>query len=174
MYDGIIHFIEELKRCEAGNAKMAAALMVFVGIDTMAFLGLPAGQNAQGKDHFIEWADKYMKAHPDQIYTYTGIDLHAARCAALHCFTAEADFHLRFPGAMRYVFSDGGKHYSSVDSRLVIIGLPSLINDFVLAVEAFLGDIEADAALRERVEARLPKIYVKRPFPDTARATQPV
>ena len=170
MYDGIIYFIEELKRCEAADAKMAAALMVFVGIDTMAFLGLPAGQNAQRKDHYVEWADRYMKAHDDQTYSYRGLDLYAARCSALHCFTAEADFHQRFPGAMRYVFSDGGRHHQSVESRLVVIGLLSLINDFVLAVDAFLRDIQNDAALRARVETRLPKIYAKRPIPPEAQA----
>jgi hypothetical protein len=95
MYDGIIYFIEELKRCAAADAKMASILMVFVGIDTMAFLGLPAGQDVQRKEHFIDWVEKYMKAHPDQTYSYTGIDLYAARCSALHCFTAEAEFHRR-------------------------------------------------------------------------------
>jgi hypothetical protein len=171
MYDGIIQFIEELKRCEAVDAHMAAVLLVFVGIDTMAFLSLPAGQNAQSKRHFIAWADKYMKAHSDQMYKYTGIDLYAARCSALHCFTAEGSFHRQFPRSMRYVFSDGGRHYASLDSRLVVIGSLSLINHFVLAVDAFLTDIQNDAALRERVEARLPKLYARRPFPPAERTS---
>ena len=64
-------------------------------------------------------------------------------------------------------YSDGGKHIfnPSVNKSLVIIGVRSLVNDFVLGVSQFLEALESDAELRKRVENRLPQIYSWIPMP---------
>jgi hypothetical protein len=86
----------------------------------------------------------------------------------LHAFGAEADFHQRNPDAKKFAYHDGGRHAydESVDKRLVIIGTASFLNDIVHAVEAFLRACQNDAALRQRVEARLPRVLANFPFPD--------
>ncbi len=48
--------------------------------------------------------------------------------------------------------------------NLVLIGVASLTNDFVIAVETFLKDIAADADLRATIEARLPSILLLHPI----------
>ncbi len=156
----------EIKRCEEAGATTAAVAMAYVIIDTMAFLALPAGQDLQGRSDFITWVDTYLTGHHDQPYQYRGIDVYGARCALLHAFGSEADFHDKNPDAKMYGYHNGGKHdYDhGINDHLVLIGTASLINDVLHAVAAFIETCKADANLRRRVEGRLPKILAVFPF----------
>jgi hypothetical protein len=160
MSNALSGLIAEIKRCEAANATIAAVAMVYVGIDAMSFLALPAGRERQERADFIAWVDAYMKAHPDQPYQYRGIDVYGARCALLHNYGSEATFHQQNTQVKTFGYHDGGKHAfdSRVSSDMVIIATGSLLNDFIHAVQAFLVAVQADPELRARVEARLPKV----------------
>lgn len=166
MWDGVKGLLAEIKRCEEVGATTAAVAMAYVSIDTMAFLSLPAGREVQGRADFIAWVDKYLTGHQDQPYQYRGLDVYGARCALLHAFGSEADFHDNNPDAKKYGYHDGGKHgYDpGVNDHLVIIGTASLINDVLHAMTAFIEACKADADLRQRVEGRLPKILATFPF----------
>ncbi len=134
--------------------------MAFICIDTMAFLGLPAGKDKQGRADFIAWVDRYLKGHEDQPYQYRGIDVYGARCALLHAFGSEADYHQQNSDAKKFGYHDGGKHAydPAIDEHLVIIGTASFLNDVVIAVEAFIQDWKKDPDLRARVASRLSKV----------------
>lgn len=93
MWNGVKASVAEIKRCEQAGATTAAVAMAYVCIDTMAFLSLPADREIQGKTDFIAWVDAYLKGHQDQPYQYRGHDMYGARCALLHAFSSEADFH---------------------------------------------------------------------------------
>jgi hypothetical protein len=153
MWNGVSGLIAEIKRCEGAGATTAAVAMAFVCIDTMAFLALPQGRDKQGRTDFIAWVDAYVKGHEDQPYQYRGLDVYGARCALLHAFGSEADYH------------DGGKHAydPAQDEHLVIIGTASFLNDIVHAVGAFCEACKADQDLRVRVESRLPKVLATFP-----------
>lgn len=86
--------------------------------------------------------------------------MYGARCAMLHAFGSESDFHEKNEDAKKFRYHDGGKHAydPAVDERLVIIGSASFLNDVICAVSAFLEDCKTDADLRGRVEERLPKV----------------
>lgn len=152
--------IAEIKRCERAGATTAAVAMAFVCIDTMTFLALPDGRASQGRADFIAWVDTYLKASEDQIYQYRGLDVYGARCALLHAFGTEANYHQQYPDAKKFGYHDGGRHAydPAIDERLVIIGTASFIDDVVRAVGAFVAALRDDAALRARVAARLPKV----------------
>jgi hypothetical protein len=167
MWGAITGLIAEIKRCEDAKATTAAVAMAYICIDTMASLALPADRDKQGKGDFIAWVDTYLKGHADQPYQYRGIDVYGARCALLHAFGSEAGYHDQNPDAKTFGYHDGGKHGydASVDERLVIIGTVSFINDVVLALGAFVDACKVDAALRARVEARLPRILATFPLP---------
>lgn len=160
MWAGITGLVEELKRCEAAGVTAAALVLAYVCIDTMAYLSLPPDKSKQTRLDFIAWVDAYLKGHPDQPYQYRGIDVYAARCAVLHAFSSEAERHRENPDVRVFGYHDGGQH--RVDpaqaSRLVLIGTASFLNDVVLAVERFLKACLEDAALRARVETRLPRV----------------
>jgi hypothetical protein len=100
---GVMNLLNEIAQCQKADATVAAVAMIFVCIDTMAFLAMPASQTAQGKQDFIGWVDTYLKADPIQPYQYRGIDVYAARCSLLHAFSAETEAHRK---ALPSVFSD--------------------------------------------------------------------
>lgn len=166
MWDGVKTLIAEIQTCEQAGATASAVAMAYICIDTMAFLSLPAARNTQTRADFIAWVNTYLKGHHDQPYQYRGIDVYGARCAVLHAFGSEADFHERNPGALKFGYHDGGKHAydAAINKELVIIGTASFLEDVIRAVHAFLEACGADADLRQRVEARLPQILATLPL----------
>lgn len=91
--------------------------------------------------------------------------MYGARCALVHAFGCEADYHDKIPESKKFGYHDGGKHAydPSQDERLVIIGTASFINDVVHAVGAFMEACKADRDLRARVEGRLPQVLATFP-----------
>lgn len=168
MWKGVSGLVSEIKRCEATGATTAAVAMAFVCIDTLAFLSLPEGTEKQGRTDFIAWVDTYLKGHESQPYQYRGLDVYGARCALLHAFGSEADYHQKYPDAKRFGYHDGGKHAydPAVDDHLVIIGTASFLNDVIHAVGAFCEACKADGELRARVESRLPRVLATFPVRD--------
>jgi hypothetical protein len=166
MWKGIGGLIQEIKKCEAAGATTAAIAMAYICIDTMAFLALPAGQKSQTKGDFIAWVDTYLKGTPPQPYQYRGLDVYGARCAVLHAFSTEVNFHQNNPDAKIFGYHDGGMHAldHQESERLVIIGTASFLNDVVIAVGTFLESCKADPDLRARVETRLPNVLATFPF----------
>jgi hypothetical protein len=166
MWGAINGLIDEIKTCEKAGAVTSAVAMAFVCMDTMAYLSLPTGREIQGKADFIAWVDAHLKGHEDQSYQYRGLDVYGARCAMLHAFSSESDFHEKNDDAKKFGYHDGGTHAYDpvVDERLVIIGTASFLNDVVHAVSAFLAICKTDADLRSRVERRLPKVLTTFPI----------
>jgi hypothetical protein len=74
--DGILGLLKEIKKCEAADATTAALAMVFICLDTMAFLALPSGATKQGRQDFIDWTDKYLRGDATQPYQYRGTDVY--------------------------------------------------------------------------------------------------
>jgi hypothetical protein len=166
MWNAIKGLVDEIQTCEKAGTTTSAVAMAFVCMDTMAYLSLPAGRETQGKADFIAWVDAYLKGHKDQPYQYRGLDVYGARCAMLHAFGSESDFHEKNQDANKFAYHDGGKHAfdPAVDERLVIIGTASFLNDVVHAISVFLEDCKKNADLRTRVERRLQKVLATFPF----------
>ena len=163
---GIMHLLNEIKRCQDADATVAATAMVYICIDTMAFLSMPTGQTSQTKRDFIAWVDTYLKADPLQSYQYRGVDVYAARCSLLHAFGAEADAHRRDPSIRQFGYADTGPHAynAAVSQRLVIVSVARLIHDLSKGLETFISAVRTDLDLRARVGARLPALYNEFPF----------
>ncbi|MFN4351673.1 MAG: hypothetical protein ACK4F6_12785 [Hylemonella sp.] len=157
---------EEIRRCEAADATAAALAMAFISMDTMTFLSLPDGVEAQGRTDFINWVDTYLKGHPDQPYKYRGIDVYGARCAMLHSFGSATQFHDRNGEALVFGYHDGGQHMHNpeVDPRLVMIGSTSFLNDVVAALAAFMEACKSSPELKARVEPRLERVLAVVPL----------
>lgn len=166
VWSGVTTLINEIKTCEDAGAVASAIAMAYICIDVMALLSLPDNRNMQTRQDFIDWIDSYLKGHPDQPYQYRGIDVYGARCAMVHAFGSEADFHTKNPDAIKFGYHDGGKHayHPEVDKSLVIIGTASFLDDVVRAVQSFLEACQADPALRTRAEARLPHVLATMPL----------
>lgn len=158
--NGVMGLVQEIAKCQDAGAATATAIMVYLGIDVMAFLSMPAGQARQTRDDFIAWVNEYLKAAPESTYQYDGRDVYGARCAMVHTYSIEADYHQQNPDVKRFGYHDGGQHAYNphVNPGLAIIGINSLVHDFTGAVGRFMHAIIADQALRERVATRIPRI----------------
>ena len=165
MWSAINGLVDEIKICEKAGATTAAIAMAYVCIDTMAYLSLPDGREKHRNTDFIGWVNAYLIGHEDQPYQYRGLDVYGARCAMLHAFGSDSEFHDKYQDVRKFGYRDGGKHAydPTVDERLVIIGTASFLNDVVRAVSVFLERCKEDADLRGRVEGRLPKVLATFP-----------
>lgn len=166
----LVQMIEELKKCEKAGATTACLMQIYVYIDTLAYFGMPVTKDKNTRSDYIEWVDKYLKGHNEQPYQYCGKDVYGARCALLHTFSSEADYHSQNQGVIKYGYHDGGRHEYSpeINPTLAIIGVASLVNDFEIAVSDFLKDIKtriADVNEKNVLQTRLNKILITMPFP---------
>jgi hypothetical protein len=164
--NGVLGLLHEITKCQDAGATASTAIMVYIGIDVMAFLAMPPGHPRQTRDDFIAWVNQYLHAAPNSAYQYDGRDVYGARCAMVHTYSIEADYHAQNPGVKRFGYHDGGGHaYDPVaDAGLVIIGINSLVHDFVQAVGRFIQTMIADEALRQRVAERIPQVVQSFPF----------
>jgi hypothetical protein len=166
MWKGISGLIGQIKTCEAIGATSAALAMSYICLDTMTFLSLPNDRETQRRADFVAWVDAYLKGHPEQVYQYQGLDVYGARCAMLHAFGSEVNFHNQFPNAKIFGYNDGGRHIynPTIDPRLVLIGTASFFDDVIKAVVAFMAVCQQNEDLRESVERRLPKVLATFPI----------
>ena len=158
---GLQTLIDDIHLCHKVGATTAAASMVYVCIDALTFLAMPAAQTFQGKEDFIRWVDDYLRADPSQPYRYRGNDVYAARCGLLHKFGAEAIAHSKDPSIRVFFYSHIGLHVfkPAEDARHVAISVAALIIDLVHAIERFVSACNSDPDLWERVKDRLPAVY---------------
>jgi hypothetical protein len=164
---GVMNLLhDEIARCQNVDANVAAVAMVYICIDTMAFLAMPAGQTTQGKKDFISWVDTYLKADQSQPYQYRGIDVYAARCSLLHAFSAETEAHRKDPTIRHFGYTDNGLHaFNPAEApRLVILSVAVLIYDLDKAMERFRSTWKCDLDLRARGAKRLPALYATFPL----------
>lgn len=63
----------------------STVILLYSGIDAMAYLSMSAKQKDVLKNDFIEWADKYINFPCNE--QLTGKDLYGARCAMLHNYS---------------------------------------------------------------------------------------
>lgn len=165
-WKSIIDLVAELKRCDEADLTTASIAMSYICIDTLASLGRAENKQKVTRSDFKSWVDLHLKGHPDQNYQYRGKDVYAARCAFLHKYGSEAELHLEDTEIIKFAYHDGGRHKykPELESGLVLIGVKSLVDDVVRAVESFLQQCEQDAELKKRVESRLSGVLHAVPY----------
>jgi hypothetical protein len=108
-----------------------------------------------------------LRTHQREVVRLRAAMAARPRCAVLHAFGTEVDFHKQNPDAKKFGYPDGGKHAydPAIDKHLVIIGTASFLNDIVTAVGDFVEDWKNDLDLRARVASRLPRVLETFPAP---------
>jgi hypothetical protein len=142
----------------------AAVILILSGIDSMAYLNMPVGQEDVTRNDFVTWADRYIKFPCKE--QLTGLDLYGARCAMLHSFGAVSK--LSREGKCRLVgYMDKSipeVRYNPVLSKeLVLVSVPALAEAFFKAVDNFLVDLFANPERAKIAEQRLRGFVQKTP-----------
>lgn len=145
-----------LKEMCAGSA----IVLIYSGIDTMAFLSMPASQVEVTGVDFANWCDRYIQLPGEQV---TGLELFAARCAVVHTFGIESK--LSRQGKCRTIgYSFVGAHPTvydpAIEPNFVVLSLDALSQAFFAGIDRFLVDLFADPARRPTVEQRIKKLLM--------------
>ena len=153
-YTAIVNLLNQARQAQAAGLTIPALAMVYVGIDTMAWLSLPVGQEKQGRQDFYRWVDTYLKTDANQPYQYVGRDLYAARCAVLHQFATIAELHRQNNPPKRFGYLDSGPHQTD-GGDLVLISVATLVRDYCHAVDQYMRGAQANADLKARIDSRV-------------------
>jgi hypothetical protein len=143
----------------------SAVILIFSGIDTVAWLGMPEDQQNVTKNYFIKWVDGYIKFPCDE--QLTGLDLYGARCAMLHSHGVASDLsrkgHCRMVGYVARSVPEV-RYNPEVDKSLVLVSVLALAEAFYNGVDQFLVDLFANKKRAEVAEKRLAEFVKKQPI----------
>lgn len=137
----------------------SAVVLVYSGMDSMAFLAMPKGQtDVTGKD-FIEWADRYIRLPCTE--RLTGADLYGARCAMVHNYSVYSkmsrDGKCRLVGYMDKAVPEI-MYNPEVSEELVLVSVPALAEAFSRGIDKFLVEAFSDKTRAPVVEERMRKL----------------
>jgi len=127
------------------NCLPAALILIYSGIDTMAYLNMPADQDDVQREDFVEWAEKYVHFPCQQ--QVTGLELYGARCGLLHSHSTAS--RLSRENKVRQIgYVDKGipevQFNPSVSKELVMVSVTALADAFFRGVDKFLIDVFSD------------------------------
>lgn len=143
----------------ASGCHGSAVVLIYSGMDSMAFLAMPKEQtDVTGKD-FIDWADRYIRFPcKDQL---TGADLYGARCAMVHTYSVYSrmsrDGEARVIGYMDKSVPEV-RYNPDVNKQLVLVSVPALAEAFFKGIDRFLVDAFSDKARAPIIEERMNKL----------------
>jgi len=162
--DPIINVIQEsikkgIRVCIDNDCHGSAVVLIYSGIDTKAFLGMPADKENVSRSDFVNWAETYI--HFRCIEQLTGLDLYGARCGMLHNFSAISK--LSRDGKCRNIgYVDDCEPEvivnPSVSKNLVLVSIKGLAEAFFSGVDKFLINTFSDSVKAKLAESRFPKL----------------
>ena len=177
IYKGIIRSIKVALK---GNCHRAALILIYAGIDALANLNRPEGQEKVEVDDFITLADKYIKLDPK----VTGDEFYSARCALLHTYGMESMRTKSGTRQIAYRYDDEhvpAKYVARLPPKLskemVLVSFEVLADAFFRGVEQFLKDLHTETAKdpvrKQTIEARLRKFLIAIPASELEKPKDP-
>ncbi len=134
------NIIKSIELCLNAKLKIPSLILLYSGIDIIAWLNRPNSKEYSSKKYFINWADNYLLANPN--IKCKAIDLYAARCAIIHSYSFSS--RLSEEGKAKEIYYAWGKAnvkslQNDIDSRSKKNAIAIHINDFL---EAFKEGVE--------------------------------
>jgi hypothetical protein len=117
----------------------SAAVLIYSGMDTMAWLSMPTGQAGVTRSAFIRWAEHYISFPCKE--QLSGEDLYGARCAMVHQYGVESNLsrqgQCRMVGYMNKAIPEV-RFQPDVHQTLVLVSVPALAEAFFAGVDRWL------------------------------------
>lgn len=144
----------------------SAVILIYSGIDTMAYLAMPKGQTDVKGEYFIDWAGRYIRFPcKDQL---TGVDLYGARCAMVHTYSVSSKLlregKARIIGYLNRSVPEV-RYNPKIDREKVLVSVPALADAFFQGTDRFLVDVFSDKSRAPLVEARMRSLVQRLPVP---------
>jgi hypothetical protein len=124
------------------NCYASAVILILSGIDSMAFLNMPASQTDVTRTDFIEWAERYIKFPCSE--QLTGPDLYGARCAMLHSYGVVSKMSREGMCRMVGYMSESVpeiRYNPAVNKNLVLVSVPAFAEAFYKGIDHFLVNL---------------------------------
>jgi hypothetical protein len=153
----ILAFSRQLRRVWLISASLAALILIYSTVDSLAFLSTKAGKADVERSDFVGWVDKYMKP---QRLGVTSLDLYAARCGVVHALKAESSLYRRRKARLVfYAWGDRQPIQPDLNSDWVMLHLNDLASALIEGTKAFLGEIQKDSQRSKVVSEKLKKVF---------------
>ena len=169
LHQNIHQLLEAIDMCLEERFLTPALVLIYSGIDTLAWLDRRHDQPDVTGNDFIRWVDTYML--PDHRVQCTSADLYGARCGLVHSFSPLSS-RSRSGSAKEIYYSWGTARLDdlqlSIDSEFgkdqkVAIHLDLLIEAFTDAVQAFYEALEGNPERQAVVYDRAGKCFLHMP-----------
>ena len=143
----------------------AAVILIFAGVDAMAYLNMPANQEDVTRTDFVDWAERYIHFPCEE--QLTGLELYSARCGMLHTYSTFS--RLTREGGCRVIgYTDEMypevRFNPEVSENLVLVSIPALAQAFFNGVDQFLINLFADNERVRLTEHRFNNIVQTIPY----------
>jgi len=170
-------FLMAVEACLKSRLKLPGLLLLYAGIDIMAWLNRPESHIDVQRSVFIGWADKYLL--PGTGLACSAIDLYAARCSLLHSYTA--DSRLSREGRAKQIFYTWGtvcaedlqERIDNVETlSAVAVHVEHLFHAFRIGVGRFKQSLSNDPEKANLVYERAGKFFSHVP-PSIVNAASP-
>lgn len=143
----------------------SAVILIYSGIDTMAYLNMPEAQEGVTPSDFEQWVDSYI--HFPCQKSVSGLELYGARCGILH--THSITSRLSRQGKVRQVgYMDKSvpevSYNPSVSEDLVLVSIEAFAEAFFSGVDKFLVELFANREKAPIAEQRLRMLVHLLPF----------
>jgi hypothetical protein len=143
-------------------------ILIYCGIDAMAYLDMPPVQAEVHANDFVQWAERYLSPSlKNRATQITGEELYSARCAVVHTYTVES--RRTKSGSTRAIgYAIGGDQSIAWDAKiapnLLLLRLETLRDVFFTAIDKFLTQSYADIQKKPILETRLRNLLNSIPY----------
>ena len=141
----------------------SAVILVYAGIDAMAFLGMPEDQEDVTSKDSMTWADRYLKFPCKEQPTPT--DLWCARCGMLHNYSSFSRLS-RESKCRNIGYVDESKPEVMSDPgvpTLILISVKGLADAFFRGLDQYMIDLFANQKSAAMAEKRFGKLIHSMP-----------
>ena len=167
IYENIRDLFLAIECCIKNRYLRPTLILIYSGIDIMAWLNLPENQKDVKQEDFKDWINTYLIPNSDILCTAD--DIYSARCSILHSFTSESK-KTREGNARMIFYSYGKKKAEELQEMLntksidaVALNIDYFYEAFRKAVICFKRDLLNDSERAEIVYKRGDKFFMSLP-----------
>ena len=160
----LVDIIKSIELCLNAKLQLSSLVLLYSGIDIVAWLNRPVSKERATRKDFINWADDYLL--PNTNIKYEAIDLYAARCGIVHSYSFSS--RLSKKGEAKEIYYSYGKAnikslQNDIDRRpkknAVAIHINDLLEAFKEGIEKFKLSIKNDKEKEKIVCGRANKYF---------------
>jgi hypothetical protein len=161
--------LRDIRVLMARNCLRGALILIYAGIDAMAYLSMPPGQVEVTAADFVRWVDEYIRFPCEE--QVTGADLYGARCALVHTYTPESrsvrQGRCRQLGYMSEAYPEVIYNPSELPGH-VLVSVPGLAEAFILGVITYLSRALEDQSIASILRERMASFVLVMPVNPSA------